>query len=100
MLRNNGWKEAAYALLAQHFGLKINSNPFLHLSEVLVLKVLPKHPGSLLSMEALLFDHAGFLDQPVKGPYCMALKKEYEFFVSKYLNCNIERGIIKKGQHG
>lgn len=84
VLRNNDWEETAYALLAKNFGFKVNSEPFLRLSEVLPLKILLKHRNSLLSIEALLFGQAGFLDQPIKEPYFETLKEEYLFLSKKY----------------
>lgn len=84
VLRNNDWEETAYALLAKNFGFKINSDAFLHLSEVLPLKTLLKHRNNLFALEALLFGQAGFLDQPIKEPYFEALKAEYLFLSKKY----------------
>lgn len=84
VLSNNDWEETAYALLAKNFGFKTNSNAFLRLSEVLPLKILLKHRNSMLSIEALLFGQAGFLDQPIKEPYFLDLKKEYLFLSRKY----------------
>lgn len=83
-LRNHDWEETAYALLAKNFGFKVNGEAFLRLSEVLPLKILLKHRNSLLSIEALLFGQAGFLDQPINEPYFEALKTEFLFLGKKY----------------
>lgn len=82
--RGNDWEETAYALLAKNFGFKINGMAFLHLSEVLPLKILLKHRNSRVSLEALLFGQAGFLDQPIKESYFLDLKKEHLFLSKKY----------------
>lgn len=94
-LRNHDWEETAYALLAKNFGFKTNSESFLRLSEVLPLKILLKHRNSLLSIEALLFGQAGFLDQPIKEPYFKALKTEHLFLSKKYQFYNKRLSLVQ-----
>ena len=78
------WEETAYQLLAKNFGFKINSDSFQRLAENLPLKILKKHSGNLLQLEALLFGMAGFLDESPTDQYHSNLMNEYEFLASKY----------------
>jgi hypothetical protein len=82
---NNGdWDETTYQLLAKNLGLKINSEPFHELSKSVPFKLLKKHNGSLLQLEALLFGMAGFLDDAISDEYHAILAKEYQFLKQKY----------------
>lgn len=80
---NNNFEEAAYSLLMQNFGFKLNAEPFLRLSQALPLKILSKHKGQLFQIEALLFGQAGFLDNAT-DLYAISLQKEYRYLASKY----------------
>ena len=60
--QSNDWEETAYQVVAQSFGMKINSEPLLQLARVLPLSVLRRHLDSLLQLEALLLGQAGFLE--------------------------------------
>jgi hypothetical protein len=79
------WEETTYQLLAKNFGFKINSEPFLRLSQTLPLKILRKHSDNLLQIETLLFGQAGFLQNPEnQDDYLADLQKEYRFLNAKY----------------
>lgn len=82
------WEETAYQLLAQNFGFKTNAVPFLRLAQNLPLKVLQKHRGNLLQVEALLFGQAGFLDlieeEILSEAYPREVRAEYQFLAQKY----------------
>lgn len=81
----NDWEEITYQLLAKNFGFKINSEPFLQLSQALPLKYLRKHGDSLFQIEAFIFGQAGFLDKTdAEDAYFLDLKKEYTFLAHKY----------------
>ncbi|MBL7797724.1 MAG: DUF2851 family protein [Saprospiraceae bacterium] len=78
------WEEAFYRILARHFGLKVNMEPFEALARALPLRLLAKHQNSLFQMEALLFGQAGLLDEAFEDDYPRALAKEYRFLRHKY----------------
>ncbi|MFY0653122.1 MAG: DUF2851 family protein [Cyclobacteriaceae bacterium] len=83
--KNKGnWEETAYQLVAKNYGFKINSESFLRLAENLPLKILKKHSGNLMQVEALLFGMAGFLDETPKDHYHLILMNEYAFLAKKY----------------
>jgi hypothetical protein len=84
--RNNfDWEETAYQMLARNFGFKINSDPFLMLSQSIPIKILLKHSNNQRQIEALLFGQAGFLEQNFNDEYPALLKKEYTFLSHKYM---------------
>ncbi|UII32844.1 DUF2851 family protein [Fulvivirga ulvae] len=80
----NDWEETAYQLLAKNFGFKINSEPFQGLAESLPYKIIKKHAGNQLQVEALVFGQAGLLGQKSVDEYEQALLKEYNFLKHKY----------------
>lgn len=86
LLEKNGksWEEAAYQLLAKNYGFKVNGDTFLHLSKQLPLKILKKHAGNTLQLEALLFGLAGMLQESPKDDYHSKLMNEYAFLSKKY----------------
>ncbi len=79
------WESTCYIALARALGFGINSEPFERLAMSLPLNFIGKHSDSLLSIEALLFGQAGFLDN-LKSPdtYTSLLKQEYEFLSHKF----------------
>ncbi|HEY9047978.1 MAG TPA: DUF2851 family protein [Ohtaekwangia sp.] len=80
------WEETCYQMLAKNFGFKINADPFLQLAQNLPYKVLLKHADAAVSIEALLFGQAGFLDDDkIHGDdYLSMLKREYIFLSHKF----------------
>ncbi len=87
MLKDNlgDWEETTYQLLAKHWGMKINQEPFFRLSQRIPLKLIAKHRDNLLQIEALLFGQAGLLDKVEEADaYTEMLQKEYHFLAQKY----------------
>ena len=87
------WEETTYQVLAKNFGFKVNSEPFLRLSQGLPLKVLLKHRDDLTQLEALLLGQAGLLwgkpqsnenNSLEQDQYIQHLQKEYRFLSHKY----------------
>ncbi|MES2730679.1 MAG: DUF2851 family protein [Bacteroidota bacterium] len=78
------WEETTYQLLAQNFGFKLNSEPFLRLSQSVPLKLLHKHRDNLLQLEAMLFGQAGLLDADNTEAYAVTLRREHTFLHHKY----------------
>ena len=83
-LMKGDWEEAFYQLLAKSFGFKVNEVPFELLAGVLPQKMLLKHLGFPLQIEALVFGQAGFLSGTFKDPYPLSLQKEYRYLKKKY----------------
>lgn len=85
---NNHWEEICWWLLARNFGTKVNSDSFEAIARSLPVKILAKHKGQLLQLEALLFGQAGLLEAAFAEDYPILLQKEYRFLKKKY---NLER---------
>ncbi|WP_421920722.1 DUF2851 family protein [Marinifilum sp.] len=84
LLNKNSWEETFYQIVARYFGMKVNSDPFQQLAQVLPLKILARQKNSLLQIEALLFGQAGMLNDSVEDNYYIELQREYLFLASKY----------------
>ena len=81
---NNDWEETFWQILVRNFGFKINNQPFEQLSRSISYKLLLKHSGSQLQLEALLFGQSGLLENAKKDSYSELLQKEYGFLSHKY----------------
>lgn len=94
--KNSGdWEEITYQLLAQNYGFKINAHPFLKLAKNLSFKLLKKHCGNNIQIEALIFGISGFLNESPKDDYHFKLMNEYVFLAKKY---NLEGKEINKSE--
>ena len=83
LAENNGdWEETTYQILAKTMGFGLNAIPFERLAKSVPLKILQKQ-NNIISIEALLFGAAGFLEEP-KDDYSKILQKEYRFLKAKY----------------
>ncbi len=91
----NDWEETFYQFTARNFGLKVNAAPFEELAKSLPQKILARHKGSLLQIEALLFGQAGFMQADFEETYPQSLKKEYLFLANKYMLTPLEPVIWK-----
>lgn len=80
----NDWEETAYQWIGQHFGFKLNDEPFLRLVRSLPLRLIQKQKYSLMHMEALLFGAAGLLPEEPVDVYTQMLKQEFRFMQAKH----------------
>ena len=79
------WESTCFVTLARALGFGTNSEPFERLALSVPLRFLGKHSDSQLSLDALLFGQAGFLDNVEESdPYITLLKREYEFLAHKF----------------
>lgn len=81
---NNNWEETAYQTLAKNFGFKVNSSPFYRLGKSMPLRIIKKHAGNLIQVEAFLFGQAGLLEESIQDEYHASLRKEFRFLSQKY----------------
>lgn len=86
-------EQTLFALLLKNFGFKVNGDAFLLLSKHLPYKIIKKHKGNLLQIEALLFGAAGMLHEEAKDEYFSQLKKEWTFLKGKYSLSEIEKHL-------
>lgn len=91
---NNDWEQTLFALLLKNFGLKVNGEAFLSLSNALDFSVVRKVLSKTIQLESLFFGMSHLLyDETVTDTYYLKLKEEYSFLKTKFgLN---ESGVIK-----
>jgi hypothetical protein len=81
---NNDWEETTYRWLFQSFGFKTNSIPMRQLSEKIPYKLIQKHAGNPLQIEAMLLGQAGLIPEQAKDTYTEFIRDEYLFYRQKY----------------
>ncbi len=81
---NNNWEETFWWLLANNFGIKVNSDAFEKIAGSLPVNILAKHKNQIHQLEALLFGQAGLLENNFTDAYPLMLQKEYFFYKTKY----------------
>ena len=81
---NNNWEETFWWLLANNFGIKVNSDAFEKIAGSLPVNILAKHKNQIHQLEALLFGQAGLLENNFTDAYPLMLQKEYLFYKTKY----------------
>lgn len=81
---NQHWEETFWWLLARNFGVKINAEAFEATARSIPLPVLAKHKNQIHQLEALLMGQANLLDERFTEDYPVMLRREYEFYKSKY----------------
>ena len=86
MLKENNfhWEETFWWLIAENFGLKINSILFRQIAMKLPVSTLAKHKNRIQQVEALLLGTAGLLDGEFKEKYPQMLQNQYLLFRKKY----------------
>ncbi|MCM1164237.1 MAG: DUF2851 family protein [Muribaculaceae bacterium] len=77
-------EEATYVTLARSLGFGTNADPMERLALSMPLCFMRKHADSLMSLEALLFGQAGFLEGSCADSYMEQLQKEYRFLSHKF----------------
>jgi hypothetical protein len=79
------WEEAFWRWLAGAFGLRINREPMEALAGSLSVHLLHRYQTQLLSLEALLFGQAGFLNNlPARHQWPARLADEYRYLQAKH----------------
>ena len=86
---SNNWEAVLFKRLAKNFGLKVNGESFLSLANSIEFSIIRKQQSNLLSLEALLFGQAGFLEDDIQEPYFKDLVNEYKFLKQKFGISNI-----------
>ncbi|QTV06193.1 DUF2851 family protein [Faecalibacter bovis] len=91
---NNNWEEVSFKLFASNFGLRVNKETFEIWANSFPFAVLQKNQNKPLSLEALFFGQAGFLEDELDD-YTKDLKKEYLFLQRKYDLSPLNKFIFK-----
>ena len=81
----NDWEQILFSLLLKNFGLKINGEAFLSLSNTLDFSVVRKLQSDVLQLESVFFGMSHLLkDETILDTYHIKLKKEYEYAKNKF----------------
>ena len=81
---NNDWEALLFLILAENFGLKLNSDHFFLLARSVTFTAFKKEVSNLFNMEALLFGQANLLNEEIEDLYYKKLKTEYGYLKQKY----------------
>lgn len=85
----NDWEEVFYRMISRYFGFRVNAEPFEMLASTIPFRIIRKHLGNRLQVEALLFGTAGLLTEglfreAINDRYFIELSREYRVLASKY----------------
>lgn len=81
---NQHWEETLWWMLARHFGNKVNAPAFEAIARSVPLNIVAKHKEQLIQLEALFMGQAGLLRRSFAHEYPNLLKREYQFYKTKY----------------
>lgn len=81
---NNNFEAVLFQLLVKNFGLKVNGDSFLVLSQSVNYAVFKSVRSNENNLAALLFGQAGFLGEDLEEVYYQKLQKEYMYLKHKY----------------
>lgn len=84
-LLQGDWEETAWLHLAGGLGIPVNADPMQRLVRALPLRLLRRHAGSPVQLEALLFGMAGMLEGTFQEDHPNLLRREFEFLRAKYV---------------
>jgi hypothetical protein len=82
---NYDWEAVLFKMLARNFGLKVNGEAFLQMTNSVDFSVVRKLQNNLFQLEALLFGQSLLLENNIDDLYFDKMKKEYLFLKSKFL---------------
>ena len=81
----NNWEQVLFSLLLKNFGLKINGEAFMSLSNALNFSTVRKLQSDILNLESVFFGMSHLLqDETVLDTYYIKLQKEYLFLKNKF----------------
>lgn len=86
------WNEAFYYAMSRSFGFKVNEWPMETLANLVPLQLLAKYSHDLISVEALLFGCAGFLnEQNNHDEHFKKLSQQFTFLQAKHKLSTMEK---------
>ena len=80
----NDWEALLFRLLCTNFGVKVNSDSFLSISQSMDFTIVKKCSRHKLELEALLLGQAGILSKELDDDYFNDLKSHYGFLRRKF----------------
>ncbi len=91
----NDWEQTCYSIICASIGHRINKEPMKQLARILPYRILRKHQGNRMELEALLFGTAGLLHSSFKDGYPKLLLREFEYLQKKYRLISLDAGLWK-----
>lgn len=90
----NNWEQVLFSLLLKNFGLKINGEAFLSISQAIDYSVIRKLQSDNLSLESVLFGMSHLLEnEKIVDTYYLELKQEFHHLKNKFGLYN--EGVLK-----
>lgn len=83
-ISKNNWEAVLFKMLAKNFGLKVNGEAFLSISNSFDFSVLRKVQSKQPCLEALFFGQAGLLEDDNQDVHYLKLAIEYQFLKQKF----------------
>lgn len=80
----NNWEAVLFGMLAKNFGLNINGEAFLSMSQSFDFSVIRKLQSNQLELEALFLGQIGLLDENFEDAYFQSLVKQYHYLKTKF----------------
>lgn len=91
---NHNWEELTFKMFASNFGLKVNQDAFEIWSSSFPFKILQKIQNNSISVEALFFGQAGFLNYTT-DEYSKLLLDEFNYLKNKFQLTALDQHIFK-----
>jgi len=89
---HNDWEAVLFKLLCKNFGLKVNGEAFLSLSNSFDFSIIRKLQTDVKNLEALFFGQLNLLKTEEQSPYQIELEESYTYIKQKHKLDN--KGII------
>ncbi|NCO62305.1 MAG: DUF2851 family protein [Flavobacteriales bacterium] len=80
----NDWEAVLFKMLIKNFGLKVNADAFLSISNSIVFSIIRKLQSNAIALESLFMGQAGLLEDDIQEVYYLNLQKEYHFLKRKF----------------
>lgn len=88
------WDETMWRMVAANFGGNINGQFFQQIAATVSQSILAKHKNQLIAIESILFGQAGLLNADFDDPYPVMLRREYEFYRTKYRFAKVDGNVM------
>ncbi|WP_250434010.1 DUF2851 family protein [Hanstruepera flava] len=80
----NNWEAVLFNMLAKNFGLNINGEAFLSMSQSFDFSIVRKLQSNPMDLEALFFGQIGLLDSVLEDTYYKQLLERYHYIKHKF----------------
>ena len=84
----NDWEAVLFKSLAKNFGLKVNGESFLSMSNSFDFSIIRKTQSNPELLEALFFGQVGILEEQIENGYYQHMADHYKFLKQKFVLSN------------